>query len=61
MTALDFGCGTGLVTFNLIDSLHHVLAVDSAEMMLDVTLEKARQQGIAEKIDTQLSQDHFPG
>nr|WP_320115964.1 class I SAM-dependent methyltransferase [uncultured Desulfuromonas sp.] len=60
MTALDFGCGTGLVTFNLIDSLNHVLAVDSAEKMLDVTLEKARQQGIAEKIDTQLSQDHFP-
>ncbi|WP_321531557.1 class I SAM-dependent methyltransferase [uncultured Desulfuromonas sp.] len=60
MTALDFGCGTGLVTFHLVDSLKHVLAVDSAEKMLEVTLEKARENGIRQKIDTQLSHDHFP-
>ncbi|EAT15936.1 class I SAM-dependent methyltransferase [Desulfuromonas acetoxidans] len=60
MTALDFGCGTGLVTFNLVDSLKHVLAVDSAEKMLEVTLEKAREQGVDQKIETQLSHDHFP-
>ena len=60
MNALDFGCGTGLVTFSLIDALARVLAVDSAEKMLAVTLEKARRQNMEDKIDTLLSSDHFP-
>jgi len=42
MEALDFGSGTGLVTFHLCQSLKHVTAMDSAIGMLDVVEEKAR-------------------
>ena len=43
MAALDFGCGTGLVTFHLLQQLHHVTAMDSAAQMLAVFAEKAAE------------------
>ncbi|PLX97604.1 MAG: SAM-dependent methyltransferase [Desulfuromonas sp.] len=60
MDALDFGCGTGLVTFNLLTALRQVLAVDSAEQMLEVTREKAAAAGLADRIETCLSDHQFP-
>ncbi len=46
MRALDFGSGTGLVTFHLVGELGQVTAMDSAEKMLDVFMDKARQCGV---------------
>lgn len=44
--ALEFGCGTGLVTFNLVDLMHHITVMDSAEGMLSVVAQKAEQLGV---------------
>lgn len=44
--ALEFGCGTGLVTFNLVDLVHHVTVMDNAEGMLEVVAQKAEQAGV---------------
>ncbi|MCD6526765.1 MAG: class I SAM-dependent methyltransferase [Desulfuromonas sp.] len=51
MIALDFGCGTGLVSFNLVDQLGQVVAVDNADGMLKVLRQKAQHMGI-ENIET---------
>ena len=39
MTAMEFGCGTGLITMQLIDQLKSITAADTAAKMLEV-LEK---------------------
>lgn len=41
--ALEFGCGTGLVTALLAPRLGHVVAADNSEGMLDVLRNKTRQ------------------
>lgn len=46
MEALDFGCGTGLVSFHLIRHLSKVVAVDSAEKMLERVRDKALAAGV---------------
>jgi tRNA (cmo5U34)-methyltransferase len=46
-TAMDYGCGTGLVTLLLSPHLGAVLAVDSSQGMLDVLAEKLTAAGIA--------------
>ncbi len=46
IVALEFGCGTGLVTFNLVDLVHHITVMDSAEGMLTVVAQKAEQLGV---------------
>lgn len=45
--AMEFGCGTGMVTFNLIDLLDEVVAVDRAAEMLEVVEKKAADLGAA--------------
>ncbi|MDH5720718.1 MAG: class I SAM-dependent methyltransferase [Spirochaetia bacterium] len=40
MKALEFGCGTGLVTMQIASELKSVLAVDSSEKMLDELAKK---------------------
>lgn len=47
MTAMDYGCGTGLVTFELAPHLKQVLGVDSAEEMLKVINQKCEEQQIS--------------
>ena len=54
--ALEFGCGTGLVTFNLVRELDLVVAADRAQEMLDVVRKKAQDLG-AEGVETQLVSD----
>lgn len=44
--AMEFGCGTGLVTGLLAPSTGHVLAIDSSPGMLDVLRRKLQQLGI---------------
>ncbi len=42
MAALEFGCGTGLVTFHLVSLLKQVTLVDNAAAMLEVVQQKAQ-------------------
>lgn len=45
MDALDFGCGTGLVTLRLQPYVRTITGADSSRGMLDVLQEKVRAQG----------------
>lgn len=53
MTALDFGCGTGLVTLQLAPRVAHVVGADSSRGMLDVLEGKARSGSVG-NVATQL-------
>jgi 2-polyprenyl-3-methyl-5-hydroxy-6-metoxy-1,4-benzoquinol methylase len=46
MSALDYGCGTGLLSFPLKDTLGAILMADSSGGMLDVVNEKIAAQGV---------------
>jgi len=46
MSALDYGCGTGLQSFPLKDELGAILMADSSDGMLDVVNEKIAAQGV---------------
>ena len=46
MSTLDYGCGTGLLSFPLKDELGTILLADSSSGMLDVVSEKIAAQGV---------------
>ena len=46
MSALDYGCGTGLLSFPLKDELGAILMADSSGGMLEVVAEKIAAQGV---------------
>ncbi len=46
MRALDYGCGTGLLSFPLKDELGTILMADSSGGMLEVVAEKIAAQGV---------------
>ena len=46
MSTLDYGCGTGLLSFPLRDELGTMLLADSSGGMLDVVAEKIAAQGV---------------
>ena len=46
MTALDFGCGTGLLTLRLQPLVRSIVGVDSSPGMLQVLEQKSLQQGL---------------
>jgi len=46
MDILDFGCGTGLVTFPLSSLVHSITGVDTSQGMLEVLKEKVRSKKI---------------
>jgi len=46
MEALDFGCGTGLVTLRLQPLVRSITAVDNSQGMLTVLQDKLRKQGL---------------
>ncbi len=46
MSALDYGCGTGLLSFPLKDELGPILMADSSAGMLEVVAEKIVAQGV---------------
>ena len=47
MSALDYGCGTGLLSFPLKDELGSILMADSSSGMLEVVNEKISVQGVS--------------
>lgn len=47
MSALDYGCGTGLLSFPLKDELGAILLADSSSGMLDVVAGKIAAQGVS--------------
>ncbi len=47
MHALDFGCGTGLLTLELQPSVRSIMGVDSSQGMLDVLNRKIHEQNLA--------------
>ncbi|MEW8957209.1 class I SAM-dependent methyltransferase [Clostridium sp.] len=44
--ALDFGCGTGLVSFNLYDVFNSIDLLDNSEGMIEVLNYKIKEKGI---------------
>ncbi len=54
MHALDYGCGTGLLSFPLKDELGAILLADSSRGMLDVLAEKIATQGVRNMTPVQL-------
>lgn len=44
MTAMEFGCGTGLVSLTLAPKLQSLTALDTSQGMLDVLQEKINEQ-----------------
>src|SRR5512139_3947585 len=54
MSALDYGCGTGLLSFPLKDELGAILAADSSSGMLDVLAGKIAAQGVTNMTPLQL-------
>ena len=47
MDALDFGCGTGLVTLRLQPLVRRIVGVDSSRGMLSVLERKAQERGLS--------------
>lgn len=54
MSALDYGCGTGLLSFPLKDELGTILLADSSRGMLAVVAEKIATQGVRNMTPVQL-------
>ena len=54
MSALDYGCGTGLLSFPLKDELGAILLADSSSGMLDVVSEKIAAHGVSNMTPAQL-------
>ena len=45
-SALEFGCGTGLISFNLYDKLSNITLIDTSKGMIDVLNEKIHKNSI---------------
>lgn len=60
MTACEYGCGTGLLSFNLHSSLGNIRMFDTSDGMLDVLAKKIRENKIKnmfpEKLDLTTSE-----
>jgi Methylase involved in ubiquinone/menaquinone biosynthesis len=46
MDALDFGCGTGLVTLQLQPFVHSITGVDSSQGMIDILKQKIEKKNL---------------
>jgi ubiquinone/menaquinone biosynthesis C-methylase UbiE len=62
MTALDYGSGSGLLSFPLKDELGHITCKDTSAGMLDVLREKIAAQGVTNMTtrQTDLTADPLP-
>ena len=60
-SALEFGCGTGLVSFNLYDKLKDIVCIDTAEGMIDTLNTKIKQHKVANMVAYQHNiNDEYP-
>jgi SAM-dependent methyltransferase len=50
---LEIGCGSGMETLHMLREGHSVVAVDISSRMLAVVREKARREGLAERLTTE--------
>ncbi len=53
-TAMEYGCGTGLVSFNLIHDFEEIILADSSTGMIDVLNNKINESGIKNMIPMRL-------
>ena len=62
MSALDYGCGSGLLSFPLKDALGHITLKDTSAGMLAVVAEKIAGQGVTNMTvrQTDLTADPLP-
>ncbi len=58
MDILDFGCGTGLITFRLLPHVNSVTCVDSSSAMLDVVRSKASGKSNVRTIHLNMDEGH---
>ena len=64
MKALEFGAGTGLLSFKLKDHLGHITLIDNSEGMVKILLEKAEHYGAKttmKVLKTDLEKEEYPG
>lgn len=54
LNALEFGCGTGLLSFKLKDSFKSITLADNSEGMINVLKEKINKEGIEHFIPLQI-------
>lgn len=45
-SAIEFGCGTGLISFNLVEKFENITLIDSSKGMIDVVKEKIEKYGV---------------
>lgn len=43
LTAMEFGCGTGLISFNIYDKFKDIILIDSSQGMIDVLNSKINE------------------
>ncbi|MDW8463493.1 MAG: class I SAM-dependent methyltransferase [Geminocystis sp.] len=57
---LDFGCGTGLVSFFLAEDVGHITGIDNSKAMVEVFNKKAKENNInAQAYHIELSQEEL--
>lgn len=63
MSAFEYGCGTGLLSFELKDELGLITLADSSEGMLEVLRGKIRSESVTnmKPVNLDLSKDPLPG
>jgi cyclopropane fatty-acyl-phospholipid synthase-like methyltransferase len=61
MTALDFGCGTGLLSLQILERTGAITCADSSVGMLDVLESKARSAGLSGVTTLHLGSDDGSG
>jgi 2-polyprenyl-3-methyl-5-hydroxy-6-metoxy-1,4-benzoquinol methylase len=53
-SAMEFGCGTGLISFNLCDEFKSITLIDSSEGMIDILTSKLSNYNINNMIAKQI-------
>ncbi|SHJ28364.1 Ubiquinone/menaquinone biosynthesis C-methylase UbiE [Clostridium cavendishii DSM 21758] len=53
-TAMEFGCGTGLISFNLYDKFKNITLIDSSKGMIDVLNSKIHEYKVGNMIPLKL-------
>ncbi len=66
MKAMEFGCGTGLLSYELKEAFHSITLVDNSQGMIEVLQEKIKNDGIKnftpvylDLMEEELNQNNF--